>query len=100
MAKCELNCHECKIGYCSFKTLNAFDFVDRKNPAIDAMFKRTQTRAQLHTRIDAKTAGSRLRGTSGGGVGIGVPAAIETEPELYVTDQLKAQKNFKKEEGQ
>jgi hypothetical protein len=76
--------------------MDAFANINSKTP-VPGMMVHTQTMAQLHPRMDAKEVQKRLKSTGSGGVGVGVPSAIEVSPELYTTDQLKAEANFKKE---
>lgn len=93
MAKCELNCHECRVKDCGFRDLNAFSG-GSVSSEVQALLKSHATGAKIHVRIDAKEATKRLKGLAGGGVGVGVPSAIEMEPGAYVTDQLKTEYNM------
>ena len=93
MVKCELNCHSCLIPDCGFRNFNPFDLASGR--ASGAPVEHTQNRAQLHTRIDATKAAKMFNKGSSGSYG-GPPPAIETDPSLYVTDQLQAERNAKK----
>lgn len=91
---CELNCAICTIRDCGMRSLNAFINSGADNSK--SVIAHTQTRNQLHIRINARQAAKIIKGSSGGGGGGGIPPAISVNPELYVIDQLKSEANSKK----
>jgi hypothetical protein len=90
---CELVCNSCPVNIkrnCGVWIIDAYANPSKtisKEPVVH-----TQTRVQLHTRIDAKSMSRKLVGSSAGGFGGGVPPAIEMDPGLYTTDHLKAER--------
>lgn len=89
MAKCELNCQECRIKNCGMRTMNAFENL----PEIkESVLMVGLPQEKVHPKVDARRATKNLRGTSGGTYG-GVPPAEQVSPELYAVDVLKAEKN-------
>jgi hypothetical protein len=94
---CELDCNTCPFETkqnCGMWKLDAFAHPGKANSA-EAVIH-TQTKNQLHTRIDAKSMSRRLTGSSAGGFGGGVPPAIEMDPALYTIDNLKVERSSNK----